>query len=185
MKSIQQFILLLVPALLLVQATVLWYFGQPFFCACGEIKLWEGIVHSAGNSQQFTDWYTFSHIIHGFLFYLLFWGLFPKSSVATRLILAMGLEISWEIAENTPYIIDLYRQQALASGYTGDSILNSICDTLAMVGGFILARKLPVTVIVAMALVFELFVGYMIHDNLTLNVLNFIHPVEFIRNWQS
>lgn len=169
----------------LFQAGLLWYFGQPFFCACGDIKLWEGVVHSAGNSQQFTDWYTFSHIIHGFLFYLLLWGLFPKSHVATRLLIAMGLEVSWEIAENTPYVIDLYRQQALAAGYAGDSILNSLCDTAAMMIGFVLARRLPATVIVTTALIFELFVGYTIHDNLTLNILNFIHPIEAITTWQS
>jgi len=185
MKSAQRNFLFIALGFLLGQWLALWYFGQPFFCACGEIKLWEGVVFSPGNSQQFTDWYTFSHIIHGFLFYLLLWGLFPKTHLTTRLLLALGLEVSWEIVENTPKVIEYYRQQALAAGYTGDSILNSLMDTLAMVGGFVLARKLSIKYIVALAIVFELFTLYMIRDNLTLNVINLIHPVAFIHEWQS
>jgi len=172
-------------AILAVQAGILFQFGQPFFCACGEIKLWEGVVISDGNSQQFTDWYTFSHIIHGFLFYLLLWRLFPKLNITTRLLIALGLEFGWEIAENTPYVIELYRQQALAAGYTGDSILNSLCDTIAMIVGFILARYLPVKFIIVIAIFFELATLYIIRDNLTLNIINLIHPIEAIKEWQS
>jgi len=185
MKRVLKNFLFIALGILLVQWLVLWYFGQPLFCACGEIKLWEGVVFSPGNSQQFTDWYTFSHIIHGFLFYLLLWGLFPKTPITTRLVLAMGLEVSWEIAENTPTIIEHYRQQAIAAGDSGDSIFNSLMDPLAMVGGFILARKLSVKYLIALAIIFELFTLYMIRDNLTLNVINLIHPVPFINEWQS
>ena len=140
---------------------------------------------SSGNSQHLTDWYTFSHIIHGFLFYLLLWLVFPKMSVSKRLLIAMGIEIGWEILENTPMVINRYRQQALAQGYTGDSIINSVVDTLAMMAGFFMARKWPVWSIVAIGLGMELFAGIMIRDNLTLNVLNLIHIFPAVSRWQA
>lgn len=176
---------LAVVALLGLQAIVLLAFGQPAICECGYIKFWEGVVQSLGNSQHFSDWYTFSHIIHGFLFYLLLWYFFPRLSLSERLVLALGIEIAWEIVENTPYVIDLYRQQALAVGYSGDSVFNSVSDSLAMILGFILAARLPTRATVALAFALELWVGYTIHDNLTLNILNFIHPFEAIEAWQS
>jgi len=106
-------------------------------------------------------------------------------SVGTRLLIAMGLEIGWEIAENTPFVINAYREQALAQGYVGDSILNSVFDTLSMMLGFFLAKRLPVPVTVALTVTFEVFVGVMIRDNLTLNVLNFIYQFDFIYQWQA
>ncbi len=169
----------------LFQALALYSFGQPFFCECGVIKLWEGVVFSVGNSQQLSDWYTFSHIIHGVLFYGLFSLLFPRSSLGIRLLLAMALEIGWEIAENTPLVIDAYRQQALAVGYNGDSIFNSLSDTLSMTAGFFLAYRIPLILSIICILTLELFAGYFIHDNLTLNILNFIHPIDVITSWQS
>ncbi len=174
-----------VALLLAFQALVLYLLGQPLICTCGEVKLWEGIVLSSGNSQHLTDWYTFSHIIHGFLFYLGLWYFFPRWPVWTRLLVAMGIEIAWEIAENTPMVIDHYRQQALAQGYTGDSILNSISDTIAMIFGFFLAWRLSVWAVVFLALFLELFVLYLIRDNLALNILNLIHQVPSIAAWQA
>src|SRR3954464_6554156 len=97
--------------LLLVQAIVLYLFHQPIICTCGYIKLWEGSVASSGNSQHLTDWYTFSHIIHGFLFYLLLWYFFPKMPLLQRLLMAVGIEVAWEITENTPMVIQHYREQ--------------------------------------------------------------------------
>ena len=138
-------------ALLAFQALVLFLYGQPPICTCGYIKLWEGVVLGPGNSQHITDWYTFSHIIHGFLFYVLLWKLFPRMSLVWRFLIAMGIEVSWELIENTPTIIQHYREQALAQGYTGDSIINSLSDTTSMIVGFILARKWPVLIIVALA----------------------------------
>jgi hypothetical protein len=171
--------------LLLFQGTVLHFLGQPFLCACGTIRLWVSDVWSNEMSQQLFDWYTFSHIIHGFIFYAILRLLFPKISVFSRLIIAMGLEIGWEIAENTPWIIQAYREQALAVGYSGDSIINSLFDTLSMIGGFALARVLPARTTIAIAIIFEIFVGLMIRDNLTLNLLNFIHQFDFIHAWQA
>lgn len=170
--------------LIAIQALILYLFGQPPICTCGEVKLWEGVVLSSGNSQHLTDWYTFSHIIHGLLFYLGLWYFFPRMEVWKRFLFALSIEAAWEIIENTPMVIDHYREQALAQGYIGDSILNSVSDTVAMAFGFVLARRLPVWVVVLLALGLEMFVGYMIRDNLALNVLNLIHQFPAISAWQ-
>ncbi len=171
--------------LIALQALVLSLFGQPSISESGYVKLWEGVVLSVESSQHLTDWYTFSHVIHGFLFYLALWYFFPKTSVALRLACAIGIEVAWEIVENTPMVIQHYREQALAQGYTGDSIINSASDTLAMVLGFIMAWRWPVWTIVAIGVAFELFVLYSIRDNLTLNVINLIHSFPVISSWQS
>ena len=178
-------LILVIIGFLAIQAGVLFWFGQPGICECGYVKIWEGIVASSGNSQHLMDWYTFSHIIHGFLFYLLLWLVFPKMSFWKRLLIAVGIEIGWEILENTPMVINHYRQQALVQGYTGDSIINSLFDTLAMVAGFFMARKWPVWSIVVIAVGLELFTGLMIRDNLTLNVINLIHIFPSIARWQA
>lgn len=168
-----------------LQGLVLWWFGQPSICACGYVKWWEGVVLSPGNSQHLTDWYTFSHLIHGFLFYWLLTLVAPRLSVSRRFVIALGVEVGWELLENTPMIIEHYRQQALAVGYTGDSILNSLADTLAMVAGFALAARLPVWGSVAMVLGLEALPLWIIRDGLSLNILNLLHRFDFISRWQS
>jgi hypothetical protein len=119
------------------------------------------------------------------LFYALTWVLFPRLPAGYRLLMALGIEIAWEITENTPFIIDRYREQALAQGYSGDSIINSVSDSLAMAFGFLLARLLPVWATVALALGMEGFVAYFIRDNLTLNIINLLYPLDFLNRWQS
>lgn len=177
--------LLIAAALIAVQAAVLYAFGQPPICKCGYVRLWQDVVNSPENSQQLTDWYTFTHILHGFAWYLLLYLIAPRASIGLRFALAVGIEAGWEMLENSPIIIDRYRQLALAQGYSGDSIVNSVSDTLAMTVGFLLARKLPVLVTVAIAVAEELIVGYVIRDNLTLNVIQLIHPFEAISRWQA
>ncbi|OGG50341.1 hypothetical protein A3C18_00190 [Candidatus Kaiserbacteria bacterium RIFCSPHIGHO2_02_FULL_54_11b] len=184
MKELRPYALFALP-LISVQAIVLYLFGQPLIAASGEIHLWWGTVLSSGNSQHLTDWYTFSHVIHGFLFYLGLWYFFPHMSVWMRLVLALGIEIAWEILENTPMVIDHYRQQALAQGYIGDSIINSISDTLAMALGFFMAWRLPVWSVVLIGIGLELFVAYSIRDNLILNIIGFVHQFPIISEWQS
>lgn len=167
-----------------IQAAALSAMGRPAICTCGVIRLWVGAVRSPQNSQQLTDWYSFSHIIHGLLLYALLRLAMPRAPFGLRLALAVGIEAAWEIIENTPWVIEHYRQQALAQGYVGDSVVNSLCDTLAAVFGFVLARLLPVWASVALALAMEAFTGFMIHDNLTLNILQLIHPSAAISRWQ-
>ena len=180
-----------VAALLLgIQIAVLHFDGQPFFAADGRILLWANDPFSPDMSQQLTDWYSFSHIIHGFILYGLLHLAAPRLSFAQRLLIAMSVEIGWEIAENSPAVIAHYRQQALAAGYTGDSILNSLSDTAMMSSGFFLASRMRARYVVLLALVFELFTLATIRDNLSLNVLNLIAPNDWapiaaIHRWQA
>lgn len=177
--------LLIAAAFLALQATVLYAMGQPPICTCGSIRLWTGDVTGLENSQQLTDWYTYTHVVHGIGFYFLLWLIAPRMPIGMRFALTVGLEASWEIIENTPFIIDRYRQSALAQGYFGDSIVNSLVDTLAGAFGFVLARQLPPWSSVALVVVMEIFVGVMIRDNLTLNIIQLIHPNEAISHWQA
>jgi hypothetical protein len=171
--------------LIAVQAVVEHAMGRVTICTCGDVKLWEGQVNSAGNSQHLTDWYSFSHLIHGFGFYLLFWLVGRRWPIGMRFLAALALEISWELIENSSFIIDRYRAETISLDYYGDSIINSVSDTLTAVSGFWLAYYLPVTLIVLLTLAMEIGVGYAIRDNLTLNIIMLLHPVAWIKAWQS
>ncbi len=178
-------ILLIIGITTTIQAVILYMMGRVPVCECGTIRLFVNEVNSNENSQQFFDWYTLSHIIHGFLFYGLFWLIAPKAPLHVRLLLALGLEIGWELVENSNFIIDRYRANTSSVDYFGDSILNSVFDTLSMVLGFFLAARLPIWVIVATAVFFEILALIVIRDNLILNVIMLLHPFDFIRQWQS
>jgi hypothetical protein len=173
-------------AVIAVMATTLLFMGRNPICPCGTVHFWVGEVNGPENSQQLADWYVPSHIIHGFLLYLAGWALLRRwSEPGHRLILATFIEAVWEVVENSPWIIDRYREATIALGYTGDSVINSIADVCWMTLGFGLARRLPVWGTVAIAVSFELFTLYMIRDNMTLNVLMLFAPIDAIRVWQA
>ena len=132
-----------------------------------------------------SDWYSASHIVHGFLFYAALWLVARKWPVERRFVAAVTIEAAWEIVENTPLIINRYREATAALGYSGDSVLNSVSDITMMGLGYLLARKLPVWVSVTVVLVLELIPLFAIRDNLTLNVWMLLAPNDAIRGWQT
>jgi len=173
-----------------IQVAILHGFGQPLLAASGHILLWVSDPRSPDTSQQLADWYSFSHLIHGFIFFGLTKLIAPRLPFGARLLMAMATEIGWEALENSPAVIQHYRQQALAAGYVGDSILNSVSDTAMMSTGFFIASRLRPRFVVALALVFELFTACVIRDNLTLNVLGLVAPADWssiraIHDWQA
>lgn len=180
-----RFWLVVAAVFLIVQIVTLALMGRIPICECGYVKLFEPGVNTAGNSQHISDWYTPSHIIHGFLFYWLAILVLPRASFGARLTLAVVVEAAWELLENSPIIIDRYRTATMAVGYQGDSILNSAMDTVAMVLGFLFAARAPVWLTVAIAIGFEIVTAIVIRDNLTLNVLMLIWPVEAVKAWQA
>lgn len=177
--------------LLAAALAVLFAMDRPPICTCGEVKLWHGVVQSSGNSQHLTDWYSPSHFIHGLIMYFLAWllwvrwGLFKGRVAKWALPIAVLVEAAWEIVENTPMVINRYREVTASFGYTGDSIVNSMADIGWMMAGFWLAFRLPWQVSVGIAVFFELLTLWIIRDNLTLNVLMLFWPIEAIRQWQA
>lgn len=184
--SSKQYLLITV-GVLAAFAGILHLMGQIWICKCGYVKLWHGVTFSSENSQHLTDWYTFSHIIHGFGFYLLAWLLSKKwkLSIWQMFLLALFIEVGWELFENTDMVINRYRSVTISLDYYGDSVINSVCDVLAMALGFWMAYRLPVWSVILITVFFEVWVGWSIRDNLTLNIIMLLFPSDAILKWQA
>jgi hypothetical protein len=167
----------------LVTMAILLEMGRPAICSCGEIELW-GTV-GPKQSQMLADWYSPSHIVHGFLFYGALHLVAPRWPVERRFLVALIVEAAWEVIENTPAVIDRYREATIALGYSGDSILNNVSDIAMMVVGFLAARRLPLWASVLVVLALELIPLLVIRDNLFLNVWMLLAPNQSVLQWQS
>jgi Protein of unknown function (DUF2585) len=159
--------------------------GRHPICTCGTIDLWVGSRDSPMTSQMLVDWYSLSHVVHGLLFYAMLWLCFRRWSVERRFLIALFIEAGWEVIENTPMVIDRYRETTAALGYSGDSVINSASDILMMCVGFLAARKLPIWASIALVVGLELIPLFVIRDNLTLNILNLLAPSAALQAWQA
>lgn len=177
--------LIVILGIAVLAAAMLLAMGRVPICACGQVKLWHGAVVSAENSQHISDWYTPSHVVHGFLFYAVLHLAMPRIGLWPRAAIATLVEAGWEVIENTDAVIQRYREATIALDYFGDSVINSTGDIAAMWLGFALAAKLPVAATVALALLLEIGVALVIRDNLTLNVLMLLWPLESVKAWQA
>jgi len=175
--------LLILLVIITLSVAILLAMGRPPICACGTVELWgrEGPTQS----QMLADWYSLSHIVHGFLFYALLHLLFRKTTFEGRFTAALLVEAAWEIVENTPMVIDRYREATIALGYSGDSILNSASDIAMMAVGFFAARRIPVWASMAIVLVLEVVPLLVIRDNLALNIWMLLAPSDGVRAWQA
>jgi hypothetical protein len=171
--------------LLGIQVAGLMLMGRPWICPCGSVKLWHGVIDSSETSQHLLDWYSATHILHGVLFFAGLRFVLPRLALARVALMALAIEVGWELIENTPVIVERYRVQALARGYSGDSILNSLSDSAMAMIGFGLASRLPVRITIGLVLAVEIGLAAMVRDNLSLNILQLIHPVPAISEWQA
>lgn len=177
--------ILITLGIIFLTASYLIWIGREPVCKCGYIKLWHGQVVSSENSQHVSDWYTPSHIIHGFLFFGALWLVARRLSFGWRLVIATLVECAWEIIENSDTIIERYRAVTISLDYYGDSVLNTVCDVLAMVLGFWLASRLPVWATVALIVLFEGLTMWIIRDGLALNALMLAYPLDSVAQWQA
>ena len=171
--------------IIVAAAAILLAMGRNPICTCGSVDLWVGDRDSSRTSQMLADWYSLSHVVHGLLFYVALRLVAPRWPVELRFLVALLAEASWEVIENTPMVIDRYREATAALGYTGDSVINSVADIAMMAIGFVAARKLPIWASVALVLALELLPLLVIRDNLTLNVWMLLWPTEWLRLWQA
>jgi hypothetical protein len=170
-------------------AVILLAMGRDAICPCGAVELWHGQANDSGTSQHISDWYSLSHVIHGFLFYgaahlIGRWRGAPLS-FGVALVAAILVEGGWELLENSSFIIDRYRETTASDLYAGDSVLNSMSDISFMALGFFVARIAPVWAVVAAAIAMELIALWVIRDNLTLNILMIVWPLDAIKQWQA
>ena len=163
---------------------LLWTQGRVWWCQVGDYSPWSGEVWSAHNSQHLFDPYTFTHILHGVLFYWLTFLIFGRMPIVWRLLIALSVECAWEFVENTDAVINRYREATISLDYFGDSIINSFGDILSFAAGFFIAHKLKLWLSLAFFLLVEIILLFWIRDSLILNIIMLIYPLDAIKKWQ-
>lgn len=184
-----RFVILSTVAVLALVAAAEFFLGRTFLGPDGQFGWWSNDIYSITNSQRVADVYSLSHIIHGILFFAFLWLVARRLPVKISFLIAMLIEAGWEILENSAVIINRYREATIALGYTGDSVLNSLCDVGMAALGFFIAflsvRFSKIWISIALIIIFELGTLFWVRDNLTLNVLMLVHPLESVKVWQA
>ncbi len=176
---------LAIAVVLVGTASVLSSQGRLWWCSCDYLLVWSGDPWSSDNSQHLLDPYSFTHLLHGFLLCGLLALIVPWLSAVWRLWLAVSIEAVWEVVENSEFVIQRYREETAALGYQGDTIVNSLADILLCGVGFVLARRLGFRLTATLFVVTEVALAVWIRDNLSLNVLMLIYPMETVKEWQA
>jgi Protein of unknown function (DUF2585) len=159
--------------------------GRLWWCSCDYLLLWSGNPWSSDNSQHLLDPYSFTHLLHGFVLCGLLALIVPRLSAVWQLWLAVSIEAIWEVVENSEFVIRRYREETAALGYHGDTVINSLSDILVCGLGFVLARHLGFRRTFALFVLTEVALAILIRDNLTLNVLMLIYPIDAVKEWQA
>lgn len=154
-------------------------------CACGQFEIWTSDTCSSNNSQQLFDPYSFTHVLHGFLFFYLVVLVFRRLGRGWQVVLTLALEAAWEVFENSSFVIDRYRTATAALGYSGDTVVNSIGDLACALIGFLIARQVGIRVSLILFVLFELILILWMHDSLLLQILMLVSPIEAIKVWQT
>lgn len=176
--------LALIAGILVVTGVLLAAMGRSLICSCGTLRLWQGEILTAENSQHLTDWYSFSHLLHGLILYALLRLLARHWTLNKRLVVAAMIAAGWELGENTPFLIERYREVTVSVNYHGDSVVNALSDVVAALAGFGLAAVLPVWGSVALFLGTEALTAWAARDGLVLSVLMVTAPLDALRDWQ-
>ncbi len=172
-------------AVMALVGTLEWSTGRSLLGPDGRFGFWDGDIWSSENSQRVADAYSLSHFIHGILFFACLRLLLPKVPAPYRFIMAVTLEGGWELLENSPFIINRYREATIALGYVGDSVLNSVCDIVFAGLGFLFALTVRPRTSLILVILLEVGCLFWVRDNLTLNIVMLVHPVQAIKTWQS
>lgn len=171
-------------AVLILTVLLLHSEGRLWICSCGKLQVWAGQVCSANNSQHFLDPYSFTHVLHGFLYLWLLLLIARRLAPAWQFWFSVTLACAWEVFENSDFIINRYRTETAALGYQGDTVVNSLGDILCCAAGFVVARRLGLRRSLIVFVCMELVLFVWIRDSLTLEILMLIHPIDALKAWQ-
>ena len=159
--------------------------GRVWWCKQGDYSPWSSEIFGSHNSQHFIDPYSFTHVLHGILFFWIISLIFKKMPFAWQFVLSVLIEAGWEVLENSTFIIERYRAATISLDYFGDSIINSFSDVLCCGLGCWIAYKLKFWRSLAFFLITEILLIIFIRDSLLINILMLVYPLDVIKNWQN